>query len=135
MERELTFTVLGTPIERIKEFKYLGRILEESDDDWPALQSNLKKARAKWGRIGRILSREQANPRVMATFYKAIIQSVLLYGAETWVLTKCMMQPLRGFHQRCARHLTGRFIKLDATTGKWIYPDRNNLKGSWLLDD
>ena len=54
--REFTFTVSGTPIERVKEFKYLGRILDESDDDWPALQSNLKKAREKWSRIGRILS-------------------------------------------------------------------------------
>jgi hypothetical protein len=137
-EREITFTVLGTPIERVKEFKYLGRILDESDDDWPALQSNLKKARAKWGRIGRILSREQANPRVMATFYKAIIQSVLLYGAETWVLTKRMMQPLRSFHRRCARHLTGRFIKLDATTGEWIYPDSETTlreAGFWTIEE
>jgi hypothetical protein len=49
--REFTFTVAETPIERVKEFKYLGRVLDESDDDWPALQSNLKKAREKWSSV------------------------------------------------------------------------------------
>ena len=60
--RQFKFTVSGIPIERVKEFKYLGRILEEDDNDWPALQANLTKARAKWGRIGRILSREKQHP-------------------------------------------------------------------------
>jgi hypothetical protein len=136
--REFTFTVAGTPIERVKEFKYLGRVLDESDDDWPALQSNLKKAREKWSRIGRILSREKAKPRIMATFYKAIIQSVLLYGAESWVLTKCMLQPLRSFHQRCAHHITGRNIRLDPTTNEWIYPDSETTlreAGFWTIEE
>jgi hypothetical protein len=138
LERELTFTVLGTPIERVKEFKYLGRILDESDDDWPALQSNLKKARGKWSRIGRILSSEKAEPRIMATFYKAIIQSVLLYGAESWVLTKRMMQSLRSFHQRCARHITGRNIRLDTATNEWTYPDSETTlreAGFWTIEE
>jgi hypothetical protein len=138
LEREITFTVLGTPIERVKEFKYLGRILDEGDDDWLALQSNLKKAREKWSRIGRILSSEKADPRTMATFYKAIIQAVLLFGAESWVLSNRMMKPLRSFHRRCARHITGRNIRLNAETNEWTYPDSETTlreAGFWPIEE
>jgi hypothetical protein len=86
----------GIPIECIKWLKYLGQfLLEENNQDWLALQGNLNHARGKeWCRIGRILStKEKANkPQTMATFYKAIIQSVLLYGSKSCALTKQMMQ-------------------------------------------
>ena len=91
LAKEFTFMIGDTPIENVKDFKYLGRILEESDEDWLALQGNICRARQKWGRIGKILSKEKANPRTMSAFYKAIVQSVLLYGSESWVLTKRML--------------------------------------------
>jgi hypothetical protein len=58
----------------------------------------------------------------MVTLYKVIIQSVLLYSSENWVLTNQMMQNLWGFHQRCGAHLimTGQNIRQDTVTGKWI---------------
>ena len=44
-------------------------------------------------------------------FYKAIIQSVLLYGAESWTLTGRMIRRLSSIHNRVARYITGRHIK------------------------
>ena len=38
----------------------------------------------------RILSREGARPHVSIFFFKYIVQFVLLFGAETWVVTPCM---------------------------------------------
>ena len=74
----------------------------------------------------------------MASFYKAIIQAVLLYGSESWVLTKSMMQTLRSFHQKCARHITGRNIRLDPSTNEWIYPDSETTlreAGFWTIEE
>ena len=45
------FTVEGTPIENVREFKYLGRWLHEEDDDLPAVQANIKKASARWAMV------------------------------------------------------------------------------------
>jgi hypothetical protein len=45
----------------IKQFKYLGRILSEDDSDDAAIKYNLQKARDKWGRIGKILSKKDAH--------------------------------------------------------------------------
>ena len=41
-------------------------------------------------------------------FYTAVTQQVLLFGAETWVLTRKMELALDAFQGRVARKLTGR---------------------------
>jgi hypothetical protein len=57
----------------------------------------------------------------MSTFYKVIVQSVLLYGSESWVLTKYMVGKLNSFHHMCARFITGRHIQQIGE--EWIYPN------------
>ena len=74
----------------VPSFKYLGRVLLASDNDWPAVIRNLTKARAVWRRMARILIREGERTRVSGFFFKAIVWSVLLFGAETWVVTPHM---------------------------------------------
>ncbi len=48
--------------------------------------------------MGQVLRRENALPRTSAKFYQAIVQSVLLYRSETWILRKAVMAKLEGFH-------------------------------------
>ena len=90
------------------EFRYLGRILTATDDDWPAVAGNIQKARRIWGRLAKIMSREGADPKVSQTFYIAVTQQFLLFGAETWVLTAKMEKALDAFQGRVVRKLTGR---------------------------
>ena len=40
--------------------------------------------------LARILGREGADPKVSRNLYISVTQQVLLFGAETWVLTKRM---------------------------------------------
>jgi hypothetical protein len=47
----------------------------------------------------------------VASIYRAVVQAVLLYGAESWVLTKAMEQTLQSFHHRCARYITEQHIR------------------------
>ena len=74
-------------MQLVTEFRYLGKILTRTDDDWPAVARNLQKARVTWGRLVRILGREGADPKVSHNFYIAVTHQVLLFGAESWVLT------------------------------------------------
>ena len=60
------------------EFKYLGRILHEKDDDQYAAIRQLNRAKQKWARISKILTTQGVEPRVKGYFYKAIVQAVLL---------------------------------------------------------
>ena len=92
----------------VTEFKYLGRVLTNTDDDWLAVAGNIRKAQANWGRLARILGREGADLKVTRSFYTAVTQQVLLFRAESWVLTKKMESDLDAFQGRVARRLTGR---------------------------
>ena len=79
------------------------------------------KARVSWGRLARVLGREGADPKVSRSFYTAVTQQVLLFGAESWVLTKKMESALDVFQGRVARQLTGRQPHL-GRDGEWFYP-------------
>ena len=114
------FSALGVELEKVTNFCYLGRPLSEVDSDWPALRRNLTKARQRWAMISRIIVREGATPRVSGYFYKAVVQSVLLYGSETWVWSQSMRLALQGFHHRVARKITDLRPRLQ--NGIWVVP-------------
>ena len=117
------FTVSGEEIKMVSEFKYLGRILTNNDMDLKAVESQLVKARRVWGMIGKIVKKKShCNPRIMSIFYKVIVQTVLLYGSESWVMSTLARNKVNSFHNRCSRFITGRHITLDGET--WIYPSR-----------
>ena len=58
-----------------------------------------------------ILIREGARPRVSGFFSKSVVQSVLLFGADTWVVTPCTSRFLGGFQDQVARRPTGRLLQ------------------------
>ena len=105
----------------VLEFRYLGRLLTATDDDWPAVAGNIWKSRMSWGRLARVLGREGEDPKVPRSFYTAVTQQVLLFGAETWVQTKKMESALDAFQGRVARRLTGRKPQR-GRDGRWFYP-------------
>ena len=73
-------------------------MLDRLDNDWPAVLRNIRKARQVWGRIGKFLRREGAEPAVSENNYRAVVQAVLLFGADTWVLLAPMMKRLEEVH-------------------------------------
>ena len=85
-------------IEEVEVFKYLRRMMDRSYNDWPKVLRNIRKERQVWGRIRKMLRREGADPDVLDKFYCAIILVVLLFGAETWVMSEPMAQRLEGAH-------------------------------------
>ena len=79
---EKAFHAYGTEPRAVAEFKYLGMVLTNTDDDWPAVANNTSKAQASWGRLARILGRDGADLKVTRSFYTTVTQQVLLFGAE-----------------------------------------------------
>ena len=86
-----------------------------------AVAGNLQKARKSWGRMSRILSWEGADPKVLGHFFKAVVQVMLLFREETWVLTPRMEQALSSFKHRVAQRLIGRQTGRRGD-GSWEYP-------------
>lgn len=111
----------GQAIHRVTQFKYLGRLLDEGDDDSPAAMRQLARASETWRRFNAVLSRQGASARTRGYFYKAVVQAILLYGSESWTLPESTLRNLRSFHSRVARYLTARHIRR-LEDGTWFCP-------------
>ena len=81
---------------------------------------NVKKARKRWGMLARILDKDGATFFAKGMFYRSVIQSVLLYGVETWTVTPAMMRVLESFHHRVARRISG--MMAHRVGDDWVYP-------------
>ena len=53
-------------------------------------------------------------------YFKDVVQAVLLFGSETWVVTSRMGRSLGGFQDQVARRLTGRLPRRKPDR-KWNY--------------
>ena len=47
---------------------------------------NLRKAQRQWGMISRVLENTGAMVRDRGVMYNVVVQPVLLYGSEIWVV-------------------------------------------------
>jgi SH3-like domain-containing protein len=57
MAAKIVFTVNGEPIETVKDFKYLGRILSDNDSDEAFVERNLKRAKGAVQTVHAFLSK------------------------------------------------------------------------------
>ena len=62
-----------------------------SDENCPSVRRNVWRERQVWSRFGNFLRREGADPIVSEKFYCAVVQAVLLFESETWVLTAAIL--------------------------------------------
>ena len=80
----------------------------------------MAQVKTMWRRMSHILSREGATPRVSGLFFKALIQAVLIFVAETWLVICHMGKALGGFMTQVERRLTGQ-LPQRTTNGTWKY--------------
>ena len=68
----------------------------------------------------RILVREGATPRLYGSFFTDVIQAVLLFRVDTWVVTPRMGKVLEGFQNQVVRRMTGQLLRR-TMDGTWRY--------------
>ncbi len=85
------FEMYRDVLERMEVFKYLGPRLTMVGDNAHAVCAQLVKARRVWARVITVLQGENASPKVCGTLYRAVVQNVLLYGSESWVLSLALL--------------------------------------------
>ena len=67
-----------------------------------------------------ILAHQGALPRVSGMFYKAVVQAVLLYGSESWVVTSSMLCHLSIFYHQITHQISGLKARYHPSTIEWI---------------
>ena len=121
------FKAKDQELETVDVFEYLGRLLSNDDGDLRTVRKNLKKARWVWARLQNVLESEGADPRVCGMFYKAVVQSVLLYGCETWVVTPAILRMLSGFQIRAAWRMAIHNKPRKLNDDTWVYPRSDDV--------
>ena len=64
-----------------------------------------------------------ADANMSGTFFKAVIQAILLFGLETWVVTPFISQTLGVFHNMVYFRMTGK-QPWRCNYGSLVYPTR-----------
>ena len=65
--------------------------------------------------------------RISAKFYKAVVQSLLLYGSETWAISRSVMARLEGFHIRAAYKMAKQHVPRRGPGRQWTYPKSEDV--------
>jgi hypothetical protein len=74
--------------EVVKEFVYLGSLMTPTNDVSLEIQRKIQTANRCFFGLRKQLQLSQLSRRTKFAIHKILIRPVLLYGSETWVLTK-----------------------------------------------
>ena len=91
------------PLEPAAAFTYLGRKITYNNINCEDLYQNLGKARMWWDMVSRLPEKKGATERAREILYKAVVQTALIYGTGSWVITEAKMKVLEEFHHRIGR--------------------------------
>jgi hypothetical protein len=69
--------------------------------------------------LAQIVVKEGASKKARGMFHRSVVQSVLLYGVETWTVALAMMKMLASFHNQVAKQITGILAK--RVQGEWVH--------------
>ena len=94
-------SVKGNTLDCVSDFKYLGSSMESTQKD---INVRIALAWAAMNNMSTIWQSELSN-KMKIGFFRAAIESILIYGAECWTLTKKLENKLNGTYTRMLRRV------------------------------
>ena len=98
-EHEDIVSSSGNIIDEVKDFVYLGAWVGSSEHDF-----SVKKAKA-WGACHRMKNiwKSKLRRTLKIRLFQATVEPILLYGSETWTMTKALSKRIDGCYTRMLR--------------------------------
>jgi hypothetical protein len=93
--------------EVVKEFVYLGSLMTPTNDVSLEIQRRIQTANRCFFALRKHLQSSHLSRQTKLTIHKTLIRPVLLYGSETWVLTKREENQLLVFERKVLRTICG----------------------------
>ena len=94
-------------MEEVREFCYLGDLLDSEGGVERTVRTTVSAAWHKWRDIASLLINKSLPLKNRARVYDACIRSVLLYGAEGWPVTEKIASILTSCDRRMMRYMAG----------------------------
>ena len=98
-------TINGEDIKRSSDFCYLGNNVAENGRTSREVSARIQKARRSFSKLRRVWLSESLRKSTKIRIFNACVKSVLLYGCETWLVTKESQRKIQTFVNRCLRYI------------------------------
>jgi len=105
-------------VHYVTKFKYLGSIITPLLNQDIEIQTRITKAKSIMGASKHFFDNKDVDKRIKAQIYIAGPLNALLWGCETWNLTKLNLNKLMAFHHSAIRRILG--IKWEQVRQKHI---------------
>ena len=90
----------------VAHYKHVGTEVAANTSEVADVKARLTKARAAFFALAKKVFSQYIIPEnVRLMLFQSLILSILLYGAETWVLTDALESSLNVFYMRCLRRI------------------------------
>ena len=137
---ENTLEVRGGNIEEVESFTYLGANVTKDGGGTADVKKRVALASAQMKQLSNIWKASNINRKTKSSLFRSLVLSVLLYGCETWKLTKGEEEKLDIFQSKCLRrifkirweqHVSNETILEMAETGK-ISGEVRRRRWNWI---
>ena len=108
----------GEDLEEVEEYNYLGQMLKLNKDHENEIKRRITVGWKMYGKYGNIM-RGSLPVCLKRKVYNQCILPAMLYGCETWKLTKAMEMKLRSAQRAMERSMLGITLK-DRKRASWI---------------
>jgi len=100
-------TVEDHKIEVIRRFKYLGTVINDSNDETEESRARILSANKAYSSLQTIFRSKQIHRNNKIRLYKTLIKPILCYGCVTWTLTLTAEQMLNTSEGKMLRRIYG----------------------------
>ncbi|XP_062587192.1 uncharacterized protein LOC134248835 [Saccostrea cucullata] len=102
---QASVTVGGEPIKEVESFIYLGSVVDRQGGTDRDIKSRIGKARTAFTMLKNIWASKIIPITTKLRILNSSVKSILLYGAETWRMTKATLQKIQTFYNTCLRRI------------------------------
>ena len=95
----------GESLEEVDEFIYLGSTVDKVGGADADIKNRIRKARASFQQLKNVWNTNTISTTTKTRLFNTIVKPVLLYGSETWKLTKTNTTKIQTFINTCLRKI------------------------------
>ena len=111
--------VNGREAEDAEEFPHLGATVDKEGGGSKDIMNRLQKAQKAFQLLRKAWAARGIGRRTKIRLFKTLIRPVLLYGCETWKITKAGERKLNSFQFQCLRRIMT-ITWQQRMTNKWL---------------
>lgn len=99
----------GHRLTQVSSYQYLGTAVHQTGKLTEEVRQRVRKASGAYYAMNNVLfGKKEVSTKTKARVYTAIIEPILLYGAESWVAHKNEVSQVNAVQMKCCRRMVGK---------------------------